>query len=181
MPIPVSLIRICSQASPTSPETVTRPPAGVNEFLGTSAEIRVASNRLPDWWALGEGGCRSGSLTADFRFTTGACTDFYARVEAFLLDYPTNIGALWMKALFLEQSGEITGALQTVLAAQELFSIQNPNAGEPPAAAKRAGWASVDAVICMSVTAGRVPRKDCAGERVRRLPRASGRVSCWYG
>ncbi len=54
------------------------PPAGVNDFLGTSAVIRVTSKNLPNWWALGEIGCRSGSLTSDFRFAAnGACTDFY--------------------------------------------------------------------------------------------------------
>ncbi len=56
-----------------------RPPAGVNEFLGTSSIIRVTSKNLPNWWALGEFGCRSASLNTEFRYDDGACTDFYDR------------------------------------------------------------------------------------------------------
>ncbi len=66
-----------------------QPPEGVDEFLGTEAELRVASKTLPNWWALGDGQCRSGGLMTDFRFAAGgACSDFYGRdaVGGFLYD-----------------------------------------------------------------------------------------------
>ena len=72
----------CNRGS-TAPLTLVgsfRPPAGVNEFLGTSSVIRVTSRNLPNWWALGEFDCRRASLNTEFRYDAGgACTDFYDR------------------------------------------------------------------------------------------------------
>ncbi len=58
------------------------PPAGINNLLGMSAEVRVASTSLPDWWKHGSGQCRGVSaLTPDFAFSPVACTDFWPGSE----------------------------------------------------------------------------------------------------
>ncbi len=59
------------------------PPAGINQLLGMSAEVRIGSTSLPDWWKHGSGQCRGVSaLTADFEFSPGACADFWPGSEA---------------------------------------------------------------------------------------------------
>ncbi|PYM05365.1 MAG: hypothetical protein DMD82_11295, partial [Candidatus Rokuibacteriota bacterium] len=56
------------------------PPSGINQLLGMSAELSIASTSLPDWWKHGVGRCRgTDNLTSDFVFTSGACTDFWAK------------------------------------------------------------------------------------------------------
>ena len=59
-----------------------RPPAGIDHFLGCSAEMTVLSygDGLPDWWKFGSGECRGlGALSAGFDFTTGpaSCADAF--------------------------------------------------------------------------------------------------------
>lgn len=91
-----------------------RPPSGVDQFLGTSAVIRVASKNLPNWWGLGGKGCRAASLTSDFRFSPhGACTDFYDTegVGGFLYEvggYGTNTAKLTIQsAVPVEKRGPV--------------------------------------------------------------------------
>ncbi len=59
-----------------------RPPGGVNEYLGMSAQVDINSNSptLPDWWKHGSTACRGTSgLSAQFDFLSGptSCTDFF--------------------------------------------------------------------------------------------------------
>ena len=58
------------------------PPAGVDEFLGMSAQIDVTTPTatLPDWWKHGTIECRSTngmSTNFDFQSLPVSCTDFY--------------------------------------------------------------------------------------------------------
>ncbi len=60
-----------------------RPPAGVNEYAGMSAQVDISSNSsgLPDWWKHGNTACRGTSgLSVEFDFVSGStsCTDFFA-------------------------------------------------------------------------------------------------------
>src|SRR5438876_8777363 len=49
-------------------------PSGINALLGVTATLDIWSSpdsvgtAIPDWWQLGPGGCRSGSLSASFDF-----------------------------------------------------------------------------------------------------------------
>ncbi len=54
------------------------PPSNINEMVGLSADLRIASAVLPDWWKHGKGQCQGlNSLSTDFDFTVpGACTDY---------------------------------------------------------------------------------------------------------
>jgi hypothetical protein len=59
-----------------------RPPAGLTEFLGMSAEMLIAteSASLPNWWKHGAGHCRGMTgLATNFDFTAGPfnCFDFF--------------------------------------------------------------------------------------------------------
>jgi FG-GAP-like repeat/IPT/TIG domain len=43
------------------------PPRGIQRFVGISADLRIGSTSLPDWWKHGPGQCRSpGSLGTEF-------------------------------------------------------------------------------------------------------------------
>ena len=58
------------------------PPAGIDNFLGISAQLDISSSTpaLPDWWKHGTGQCRgTGGINASFDFTsqTTSCVDFY--------------------------------------------------------------------------------------------------------
>ncbi len=53
------------------------PPAGVNHFVGASAEMLIESStpELPDWWKHGVGQCRgTGGIATSFDFTSGPST-----------------------------------------------------------------------------------------------------------
>ncbi len=54
------------------------PPAGVTEYLGLSAGMRIAGPVLPDWWKHGNGSCRgSTGLSVSFEAPGDACRDFW--------------------------------------------------------------------------------------------------------
>ena len=51
-----------------------RPPSGVSQFLGLSADLRIASTQLPAWWRHGPGQCRGiGGFVTEFAGVSGAC------------------------------------------------------------------------------------------------------------
>jgi IPT/TIG domain len=69
------------------------PPAGVNELLGLTADIRVSSSQLPDWWKFGAGQCRgAGSLASNMNFQTGpfSCANFWQGLGAATTSYDVN-------------------------------------------------------------------------------------------
>jgi hypothetical protein len=72
------------------------PPAGLNEFLGLSAQIDITTGTpsLVDWWAVGTGQCRQGGLSTDFNFVAGpfSCADFYAGAAAGGFAYDAGYG-----------------------------------------------------------------------------------------
>ena len=74
------------------------PPAGVNEFLGISAQVDASSapSALPDWWKHGSGQCRSTSgMSVAFDFTSGpfTCVDFYVGSAAGGFAYDIGYGS----------------------------------------------------------------------------------------
>jgi len=59
------------------------PPAGINNFIGLSAEIRTAATTLPDWWKLGVGGCRSpSSINVSFDGGLSVCAEPWSSAPA---------------------------------------------------------------------------------------------------
>ena len=73
------------------------PPAGVDNFLGISAQVDITTDQatLPDWWKHGNGQCRGTTgLNTDFNFTSGpfTCTDFYAGQAAGGFAYDVGYG-----------------------------------------------------------------------------------------
>jgi len=74
------------------------PPAGVNEFLGISAQVDIStqSATLDDWWKHGTGQCRGTSgMAVAFDFTSGpfTCIDFYNGAAAGGSAYDVGFGA----------------------------------------------------------------------------------------
>ena len=51
------------------------PPSGIDAMVGLSADMRIASTALPDWWKHGKGECRgTQGLTANSDFRAGPST-----------------------------------------------------------------------------------------------------------
>ncbi len=49
-----------------------QPPGGITQLVGITADLRVSSIALPDWWKHGSGQCRgTSSLLTNFDFTSG--------------------------------------------------------------------------------------------------------------
>jgi hypothetical protein len=74
------------------------PPAGINEFLGLSSQIDIASSgaAVPDWWKHGTTVCRGTSgLAVNFDFTAGpfTCADFWVGAAAGGFAYDVGFGS----------------------------------------------------------------------------------------
>jgi hypothetical protein len=73
------------------------PPAGVNEFLGLSAQVDITTaGPLPPWWQHGSTSCRSTTgLAVNFDFTSGpfSCVDFYVGSAAGGYAYDVGFGS----------------------------------------------------------------------------------------
>ena len=52
-------------------------PPGINEFLGISADLRVAATTLPDWWKIGAGQCRTAATIAANFDPSPSCADLF--------------------------------------------------------------------------------------------------------
>ncbi len=73
------------------------PPAGVDQFLGESAQMDIKTDQatLPDWWAHGTGFCRSTTgMSVSFDFTAGpfTCADFFVGAAAGGSAYDVGFG-----------------------------------------------------------------------------------------
>ena len=74
------------------------PPAGIDEFLGMSAQIDLCTMgwTFTDWWAHGAGQCRgTGALSTSFDFTSGpfSCADVYFGQAAGGFAYDVGYGS----------------------------------------------------------------------------------------
>jgi len=74
------------------------PPAGVDQFLGLSAQIDITTDQpnLPDWWKHGTGQCRGTTgLTVSFDFTSGpfTCADVFGGQAAGGFAYDVGFGS----------------------------------------------------------------------------------------
>jgi len=50
-------------------------PAGINQFVGITADLRVAATTLPDWWKIGTGQCRTSAVITAHFDPPSSCAD----------------------------------------------------------------------------------------------------------
>jgi hypothetical protein len=74
-------------------------PSGITELIGVTATLDMWSSpdsvgtQIPDWWQLGTGGCRSGSISASYDFAAGpyTCIDPWSGQASGGLDYGAQV------------------------------------------------------------------------------------------